>query len=559
MNLAHKFLEKTDFESYEDFSENFRIKIPENFNFAYDVMDEYARLEPNRLALIWCNDNGEERFMNFGELKKYSDQAANMLSSQGIKKGDKVMLILRRRYEFYFTVLGLSKIGAIYIPSTDQLTEKDIIYRNNIGEIKMIIAYNRLDIIRHVENSLKASPTVEKLMLVGGQREGWISYDEELEAASEKWTRPVGEENTANKDIMLIYFTSGTTSMPKMTLHDFTYPLGHIVNAKYWQRVLDGGRHLSVADSGWAKFGWGKIFGQWICGVVMFLYDMERFDPCKLLEKIEQYRLETFCAPPTIYRFILQQDMDKYDLSSLVHCSTAGEPLNPDVFNKFSEKTGIPILNGFGQSETSVLVANFEWFKVIPGSMGKPNPAYAIDVVDADDNSCAEGVEGELVIRHANTNKPAGLCCGYYKDDEATSNAWYNDTYHTGDVVYRDEHGYFWFVGRNDDVIKASGYRISPFEVESAVIEHPAVVECAVTGAPDKIRGIVVKATIVLAKDFVPSDELKKNIQDYVKKATAPYKYPRIIEFVEELPKTIGGKIKRAQIRKEDENENKMD
>ena len=559
MNLAHKFLEKTDFESYEDFSENFRIKIPENFNFAYDVMDEYARLEPNRLALIWCNDNGEERFMNFGELKKYSDQAANMLSSQGIKKGDKVMLILRRRYEFYFTVLGLSKIGAIYIPSTDQLTEKDIIYRNNIGEIKMIIAYNRLDIIRHVENSLKASPTVEKLMLVGGQREGWISYDEELEAASEKWTRPVGEENTANKDIMLIYFTSGTTSMPKMTLHDFTYPLGHIVNAKYWQRVLDGGRHLSVADSGWAKFGWGKIFGQWICGVVMFLYDMERFDPCKLLEKIEQYRLETFCAPPTIYRFILQQDMDKYDLSSLVHCSTAGEPLNPDVFNKFSEKTGIPILNGFGQSETSVLVANFEWFKVIPGSMGKPNPAYDIDVVDADDNSCAEGVEGELVIRHANTNKPAGLCCGYYKDDEATSNAWYNDTYHTGDVVYRDEHGYFWFVGRNDDVIKASGYRISPFEVESAVIEHPAVVECAVTGAPDKIRGIVVKATIVLAKDFVPSDELKKNIQDYVKKATAPYKYPRIIEFVEELPKTIGGKIKRAQIRKEDENENKMD
>ena len=553
MNLAYKFLEKTDFKSYEDFCENFKINIPENFNFAYDVMDEYARLEPDRLALIWCNDCGEEKFVTFGEMKKYSDKAANMLKNQGVKKGDKVMLILRRRYEFYFMVLGLSKIGAIYIPSTDQLTEKDIIYRDNAGEIKMIIAYNHTDIIKHVENSLEDSPTVEKIMLVGGQRDGWINGDEELEASSEKWTRPIGEENTTNKDLMLIYFTSGTTSMPKMTMHDFTYPLGHIVNAKYWQRVRDGGRHLSVADSGWAKFAWGKIYGQWICGVVMFLYDMERFDPCNLLEKIERYRLETFCAPPTIYRFMLQQDMDKYDLSSLVHCSTAGEPLNPDVFNKFLEKTGVPILNGFGQTETSVLVANFEWFDVLPGSMGKPNPAYNIDVVDEDDNPCADGVEGELVIRNADTNKPAGLCCGYYKDKEATSKVWYNDTYHTRDVVYRDEHGYLWFVGRNDDVIKASGYRISPFEVESAIIEHPAVVECAVTGAPDKIRGIVVKATIVLAKNYVPSDELKNDIQNYVKKVTAPYKYPRLIDFVEELPKTMSGKIKRAQIRGEDE------
>ncbi|HHX95277.1 MAG TPA: AMP-binding protein [Clostridia bacterium] len=552
MNLAHRFLEKTEFKSYEDFCENFKLIIPENFNFAYDVIDEYARLEPDRLALIWCNDDGQEKFITFGELKKYSDKAANMFKNQGIKKGDKVMLILRRRYEFYYIVLGLSKIGAIYIPSTDQLTEKDITYRNNKGDIKMIIAYNRTDIIRHVEESLRDSPAVEKVMLVGGRREGWISFDHELEAASEKWTRPVGEENTTNSDIMLIYFTSGTTGMPKMTLHDFTYPLGHIVNAKYWQRVLDGGRHLTVADSGWAKFGWGKIYGQWICGVVMFVYDMERFNPRRLLEKIEQYRLQTFCAPPTIYRFMLQEDLDKYDLSSLVHCSTAGEPLNPGVFNKFLEKTGLPILNGFGQSETSVLVANFEWFEVVPGSMGKPNPAYDIDVVDEYGNTCADGVEGELVIRHATTNKPAGLCCGYYKDEEATSRVWYDDTYHTGDVVYRDEYGYFWFVGRNDDVIKASGYRISPFEVESAVIEHPAVVECAVTGAPDEIRGTVVKATVVLAEGFAPSEELKKDIQDCVKRVTAPYKYPRIIEFVEELPKTIGGKIKRAQIRQKD-------
>ena len=555
MNLAYKFLEKTEFESYEDFCENLKIKIPENFNFAYDVMDEYARLEPDRLALIWCNDQGEEKFITFGELKKYSDKTANVLKAQGIKKGDKVMTILRRRYEYYFMVWGLSKIGATYIPSTDQLTEKDLIYRNNSGEVKMIIACNRPDIIKHVESSLHASPTVEKLMLVGGQREGWVSYDDELEAASSEWTRPMGEESTTNQDIMLIYFTSGTTANPKMALHDFTYPLGHIINAKYWQRVLDGGRHLTVADSGWAKFAWGKIFGQWICGVVMFLYDMERFDPCMLLEKIQRYRLETFCAPPTIYRFMLQQDMGRYDLSSLVHCSTAGEPLNPDVFNKFLRITGVPILNGFGQSETSVLVANFEWFDVLPGSMGKPNPAYAIDIVDADGNTCADGVEGELVIRNVDTYKPPGLCCAYYKDEEATAKTWRNGIYHTGDVVYRDEHGYFWFVGRNDDVIKASGYRISPFEVESAVIEHPAVVECAVTGAPDKMRGTVVKATIVLAKGFEPSEELKKDIQDYVKKVTAPYKYPRIIEFVEELPKTIGGKIKRALIRKQDENQ----
>ncbi len=553
MNLAYKFLEKTNFESYEDFCNNLKIKVPEHFNFAYDVMDEYAKIEPDRPALIWCNDSGDEKFITFGEIKKQSDKAANMLKSLGIKKGDKVMLILRRRYEFYYLVLGLSKIGAIYIPSTDQLTEKDIIYRNNAAEIKMIIAYNHADIINHVENALKGSPTIEKLMLVGGCRQGWISYEDCLETALENWTRPTGKEDMINNDLMLIYFTSGTTGMPKMTMHDFTYPLGHIINAKYWQRVVDGGRHLTVADSGWAKFAWGKIYGQWICGVVMFMYDMDRFDPCNLLDKIQRYKLETFCAPPTIYRFMLQQNLDHYDLSSLVHCSTAGEPLNPDVFNKFLEKTGVPILNGFGQTETSVLVANFEWFDVLPGSMGKPNPAYNIDIVDEDGNPCAEGVEGELVIRNANSNKPAGLFLGYHKDREATERVWYDDTYHTGDVVYKDEHGYFWFVGRNDDVIKASGYRISPFEVESAVIEHPAVVECAVTGAPDKTRGTVVKATIILAKNYAPSEELKKEIQDYVKKVTAPYKYPRIIDFVDELPKTISGKIKRAQIRRNDE------
>jgi acetyl-CoA synthetase len=552
MNLAYRYLEKQEFSSYEDFCQNLKIKIPENFNFAYDIMDEYARLEPDRLALVWCDDNGNERFFTFGELKLWSDKTANLLKLEGIRKGDRVMLILRRRYEFYFFALALAKIGAVYIPCTDQLTEKDIIYRNNAAAVKMIIAFNQPDIVEHVEKSIDESKTVEKLILVGGNRNNWIDYDKEIEYALSDWQRPEGSENTNNSDLMLIYFTSGTTSMPKMTAHDFTYPLGHIVTAKYWQRVQEGGLHLTVADSGWAKFGWGKIYGQWICGAVQFVYDMDKFEPCKLLEKMEKYKLATFCAPPTIYRFILQHDIKKYDLSSIVHCSTAGEPLNPEVYNRFLKETGIRILNGFGQSETTVLVANFEWFETLPGAMGKPNPAYNIDVVDENGCSCPAGIEGELVIRDVDTNKPAGLFCGYFKDEEATANVWYDNMYHTRDVVYRDEHGFLWFVGRNDDVIKASGYRISPFEVESALIEHPAVVECAVTGAPDSVRGTVVKATIILARGYKPSEALKKDIQNYVKKVTAPYKYPRIIEFVDELPKTISGKIKRAQIRQED-------
>jgi acetyl-CoA synthetase len=553
MSLINRFLEKTEFSSYKDFCKNLRIKVPENFNFAYDIIDEYARLEPDRLALVWCNDEGEENSFTFADLKYWSEKTANYLKSLGIKKGDRVLLLLRRRYEFYFFVFALARIGAIYIPSTDQLTEKDLIYRNNAASVKMIIGYNLPEIIKHVENSKGESPTVETFVIVGGRREGWEDYDTEVVNASSKWTRPVGEDGTCNKDIMHIYFTSGTTGMPKMAAHDFTYPLGHIVTAGYWQRVQEGRLHLTVADSGWAKFGWGKLYGQWIWGAVQFLYDMQRFDGDNLLKKIGQYKLATFCAPPTVYRFMIQQDLKKYDLSSLVHCSTAGEPLNPEVYNRFKRDTGISILNGFGQSETAVLVANFPWFDIIPGAMGRPNPVYNIDIIDDYGNSCPAGVEGELVIRNAGSKKPVGLFNGYEGDSGATERVWHDDVYHTGDMVYKDEHGYFWFVGRNDDVIKASGYRISPFEVESALIEHPAVVECAVTGAPDKIRGTVVKATIMLAKGYVPSEELKKDIQNYVKKVSAPYKYPRIIEFVEELPKTISGKIKRAQIRTKDQ------
>jgi acetyl-CoA synthetase len=552
MDLSYKYISKSDFNSYEDFCENFKILVPENFNFAYDIVDEYARLEPSKRALVWCNDNGEERTFTFSDVKKWSDKTANMLKNAGIRKGDRVMLILRRRFEIYFVMMALAKIGAIYIPCTDQLTEKDIIYRCNAASIKAVIAYNIPDIIKHVETSMEKSPSVEMLFLVGGQRNRWIDFDKSVETASEEWTRPTGSEATCNDDTMIIYFTSGTTSMPKMAAHSFTYPLGHIVTAKYWQRVVDGGLHLTVSDSGWAKFGWGKLYGQWICGAVHFVYDMNRFDPEKLLQKMEKYKISTFCAPPTIYRFILQHEIEKYDLSSLVHCSTAGEPLNPEVFKKFKNKTGLSIFNGFGQTETTVLVANFEWLDIYPGAMGKPNPAYKIDIVDENDCSCSAGVEGELVIREADSNKPAGLFCGYYMDPESTKKAWHNDIYHTGDMAYRDEHGYLWFVGRNDDVIKASGYRISPFEVESALIEHPAVVECAVTGVPDDIRGTVIKGTVVLAKGYTPSEALKKEIQDYVKHVTAPYKYPRVLEFVDELPKTISGKIKRAQIRRED-------
>ena len=454
------------------------------------------------------------------------------------------MLILRRRYEFYFFALALSRIGAVYIPCTDQLKENDIIYRANASGAKMVVSFADTDVAECVERSLDESPTVENLCMVGGNRDGWLCYDEDIKSFPEEFPKPQGEEAPQNNDLMIIYFTSGTTSMPKMACHDFTYPLGHIVTAKYWQRVVENGLHLTVADSGWAKFGWGKIYGQWICGAVQFVYDMDRFVPERLLEVMQKYRLSTFCAPPTIYRFLIHHDLEKYDLSSLVHCSTAGEPLNPQVFYTWERVTGLKIYNGFGQTETTVLVANYEWLETHPGSMGMPNPAYNIDIVDEEGKSVPVGVEGELVVRDVDTNKPVGLFTGYYRDEEATRRVWHDNIYHTGDVVYKDEYGLLWFVGRNDDVIKASGYRISPFEVESALIEHPAVVECAVTGAPDPIRGTVVKATIVLAKGYTPSEELKKDIQDYVKRVTAPYKYPRIIEFVDELPRPSAARSK---------------
>ena len=544
--MLERFLPQTEFDSYEDFIKNYAVTIPENFNFGFDIIDEWAREDKEKLALVWCNDYDEEHRFTFAQLSALSAKAANYFSSLGIKKGDVVMCVLRRRYEYWITAIALCKLGAVLIPATMQLTAKDIVYRANAAKIKMVVCLNDDFIIEQMEEALPKTTTIENRILVAGKREGWLSFDEGIASCPEEFARPVGEQAACNADPMLIYFTSGTTGMPKMVLHNFTHPLGHIVTAEYWQQVQENKLHMSVSDSGWAKFGWGKIYGQMICGAVIFAYDMDKFVPKNLLQKLEQYRVATFCAPPTMFRFMLADGMEDYDLSSIVHCGNAGEPLSPEVFNKVKGILGIPMTEGFGQSESSVLIANFPWFEPKPGAMGKPAPLYDIDLVDAAGKSCDDGEEGEIVIRNIDA---VGLFKGYYLNPELTASAFAGGVYNTGDVAWRDHDGYYWFVGRNDDVIKCSGYRIGPFEVESALCEHNAVLECAITAAPDPKRGQVVKATVVLNKGYTPSDALVKELQNHVKHVTAPYKYPRIIEFVEELPKTISGKIKRAEIR----------
>ncbi len=551
--MLEKFLPREKFDSYEDFKQNYKVTIPDKFNFAYDVMDAWAAEKPDKRALVWCDDNGGEKIFSFGELKRMSDKAATLFKSLGINKGDVVMFLLKRRWHFWVCTLALEKIGAISIPATSQLTKKDIAYRNNSASVKMILSVIDDELLHSIEAALPESPTLVHKALVGGKRDGWIDFDAELEKASSDWTRPTGSEAAGGEDPMLMYFTSGTTGMPKIVLHNFNHPIGHIVTAHYWQGLTDEGLHLTVSETGWAKCGWGKIYGQWICGVAIFVYDMERFDSHSLAEMIQKYHVTTFCAPPTIYRFLIKEDLSKFDFSSIRKACTAGEPLNPEVYNQFKKATGLDIIEGFGQTETTVLCANFEWIKPKPGSMGKPSPLYDIDIIDDEGRSCAPGVEGNIVIKSLDKEVPPGLFRGYYREEDATNKVWHDGFYNTGDVAWRDEDGYFWFVGRSDDVIKCSGYRIGPFEVESALMEHPSVLECAITSAPDPIRGQVVKATIVLAKGWSPSDQLVKDLQNHVKKATAPYKYPRIVEFVDELPKTISGKIRRTEIRKKDE------
>ncbi|HEY8463967.1 MAG TPA: AMP-binding protein [Bacillota bacterium] len=550
--MLEKFLPREQFDSYEDFKQNYRVNIPKNFNFAYDVVDAWAAEAPDKTALVWCNDHNVEKTFSFAELKRLSDQAANCFRNFGIGKGDTVLLILKRRWQFWIALLGLMKIGAVAIPATVQLTKKDLIYRNNAASVKLIVAVADPEVINNIEAALPDSPTVKIRATVDTTCDGWINFDQALAEADSDWQRPVGAGQAGGTDPMLMYFTSGTSGMPKIVLHDFRYPIGHIVTARYWQRLGPEGLHLTVSETGWAKCAWGKIFGQWICGVAIFVYDMDKFIPRKLLTVLEKYPITSFCAPPTVYRFLIKEDLSQYDLSSIKVACTAGEPLSPEVYHQFKKATGLDIIEGFGQTETTVLCANFEWITPKPGSMGKPSPLYDIDILDEAGRPCPPGVEGNICIKNLDQELPPGLFKGYYRDEAATRKVWHNGVYNTGDVAWRDEDGYFWFVGRSDDVIKCSGYRIGPFEVESALQEHPAVLECAITAAPDPIRGQVVKAIIVLAKGWEPSDRLVKELQNHVKHATAPYKYPRIVEFVKELPKTASGKIHRAALRHND-------
>jgi acetyl-CoA synthetase len=557
--MLERYLPRTDFSSYEDFRENFTIKVPEGFNFAFDVVDEWARTDPARLALVWCNDEGEDEVFSYERLKELSDKAAGFFKAQGIRKGDPVMLILRRRHEFWSAIIGLHKLGAVAVPATHLLTVKDIVYRNNAADVRMIVSVAEPDIMDRIDEAQAASPTLARKVFVPMKssgvpdRPGWLDYNEGLASAPPEFPRPTGKDGTTNDDRLLLYFTSGTTGMPKMVAHGCAYPLGHIVTSGFWQQCRLGGLHLTVSETGWAKAVWGKLYGQMLCGSAIFVYDFgSKFKPRDLLDMVAKHRITSFCAPPTIYRYLIKEDISKWDLSSLEHCSVAGEPLNPEVYEQWKAATGLKLMEGYGQTELIVTVATFPWMEPKPGSMGKPSPGYDIDLVDENGRSCEAGEEGQIVVR-TEPKKPWGMFQGYYRDEALTASVWKNGLYYTGDMAWRDEDGYYWFVGRADDLIKSSGYRIGPFEVESALLEHKAVLECAVTGVPDPDRGAVVKATVVLAKGYEASEALVRELQNHVKKVTAPYKYPRIIEFVPELPKTISGKIRRVEIRAKDE------
>lgn len=551
--MIERFVNRTDFDSYDDFARNFALKVPENFNFAYDVVDAWAETEPDREALLWTNPAGDERRFTFGRLKELSDRTAAYFQALGVGRGTRVMLMLKRHYEFWLAMMALHKLGAVAIPATHLLTAEDIEYRCHKADIRVIFTAGDATITSHVNEALPHCPSVEWVISTGPVvPEGWLNFQVGLAKAPE-FHRPASVNS--NSDVMLIYFTSGTSGEPKMVAHDFTYPLGHIVTAAFWHNLKPGDIHLTLADTGWGKAVWGKLYGQWICGADVFVYDFDKFVPADLLAIISRYHIKSFCAPPTVFRFLIREDVKAYDLSALERCSIAGEALNPSVFEKWKELTGISLREGFGQTETTLTVGTFPWIEPKPGSMGLPNPLYGIDIVDEEGNPVADGVNGEIVI-HAKdvATKPAGLFREYLDDPELTANAWHDGLYHTGDIAWRDKDGYLWFVSRKDDVIKSSGYRIGPFEVESACLTHPAVVECAITAVPDDVRGQVVKATIVLAKDYVrlAGEDLIKDIQNHVKRITAPYKYPRIVEFVKELPKTISGKIRRVAIRTAD-------
>ena len=546
--MVERFITQTSFTSQEDFIKHFHVRVPENFNFGYDVVDAWAAEQPDKNALLWTNDRGEHHQYTYAELKEKTDRTASYFQSLGIGHGDMVMLILKRHYEFWYAIIALHKLGAVAIPATHLLTKKDIVYRCNAASIKMIVAAGDDVVLQHIIDAMPESPTVERLVSTGPHiPDGFEDFHQGIDHAA-PFVRPA-HVNT-NDDISLMYFTSGTTGEPKMVAHDFTYPLGHIATGSFWHNLHEDSLHLTIADTGWGKAVWGKLYGQMIAGANVFVYDHEKFTPADILEKIHEYHITSLCAPPTIYRFLIREDLTKYDLSSLEYCTTAGEALNSAVYDTFKRLTGIRLMEGFGQTETTLTLATFPWMEPKPGSMGVPNPQYHIGLLTPDGRPAEDGEQGQIVV-YTDQGKPLGLFKEYYRNEQLTREAWHDGIYYTGDVAWRDEDGYYWFVGRADDVIKSSGYRIGPFEVESALMTHPAVVECAITGVPDEIRGQVVKATIVLAKDYKDraGDALVKELQDHVKRVTAPYKYPRVIEFVDELPKTISGKIRRVEIR----------
>ena len=517
----------------------------EKFNFAFDIVDELGRSKPEKLAMLHLSEDGTERRFTFQDMKKESARAANYFKSLGIKRGDRVMLVLKRHYQFWFAVLGLHKLGAVAIPATNQLLEKDFTYRFTAGDVKAILCTADGDVADAVDAAAAKCPGVEHKILVNGKREGWHDFNEEYVIFSSHFAR--AEDAPCGSDPMLMFFTSGTSGYPKLTAHNYKYPLGHFITAKYWHRVNPDGLHLTISDTGWAKSMWGKLYGQWLCEAAIFVYDFDRFDAEKILPLFAKYQITTFCAPPTMYRMLIKQDISRFDLSSIQHASTAGEALNPEVFKQFQMSTGLEIMEGFGQSESTLIIGNLTGNSHKFGSMGKPVPLYDVHLLDIDGNDVEPGENGEICI-DISKGLPCGLSYCYEGNPEVTAETWRDGFYHTGDLAWKDEDGFYWYVGRADDVIKSSGYRIGPFEIESTIMELPYVLECGVSAAPDAVRGQVVKASIVLVKGTEGTDELKKEIQDYVKRRTAPYKYPRIVEFRTELPKTVSGKIIRKKL-----------
>lgn len=561
MALYERFIgrHRDDFATLEDLTRNFKLRWEDDFNFAYDVTDVLAAETPDALAMLWVGNDGAEKRITYAQLKTESDRAANYLRSLGIRKGDRVLLTLGRSYLFWYCMLALHKIGAVAVQATHMLTTKDYVYRCNAAGIKAAILTSRYGCREQFDGGEGQYASVELKLLACGCTDdalanGWHDFDAEFAATPAEWTRPTGEDATHASDTMLLSFSSGTTGYPKMITHDFTYPLGHIMTGVFWHRVEEGGLHFTISDTGWLKSLWGKFYGQWLGGSAVFVYDFDRFDGADILSKLAKYRVTTFCAPPTMYRMMLLHPVEAYNLAALKHCCTAGEAMNPDIYKAWREQTGLKIFEGFGQTETTLCLSTiYPFMQPKPGSMGLPTAGYDVRLLDPDGNECPAGVTGEICVRADGVHsRPRGLYTGYHDAPDDTARAWHDGFYHTGDTAYRDELGFFWYVGRNDDIIKSSGYRIGPFEVESVLVEHPAVLECAVTGVPDPVRGFNVKATIVLSEGYEPSDELTKELQNYVKKNTAPYKYPRVVEYVKELPKTISGKVRRVEIREQD-------